>query len=253
MRQFELVLLRPQGFDGFNFCCASRRHIAGDQSHGEQENRYGNDGQQIVLGDSIQKTSNQPGCEECSEDSDRQAGNQKPTGLAQDHAKNILALRTEGEAHSYLSRALAHAVAQQSVESGGGDQNGSDGEDPQQSRGQCLAAELVVNMLWHGLDTVHDERRVPFGENPADGGDDHFRRLACSYDQFHCYGGDEVEIIGYRNLVQVDVDLGDRGLSEHFGCVFNDANHVDVFKNAFSRGVGIQVESLSPVVGFQDI
>ena len=80
------------------------------------------------------------------------ACNQKPTGLTQDHAKNILTLRTQGETHSNLSRALAHAVAQQAVESGGGDQNGSDGEDPQQSRGQRLTAELVVNMLRHGLD-----------------------------------------------------------------------------------------------------
>ena len=238
MRQFELVLLRPQGFDGFNLCCSPRRHIAGDQSYDEQQDRYCDDGEPIVLGDSIQKTANQPGCEECGEDSDQQACNQKPTGLTQDHAKNILTLGTQGETHSNLSRALAHAVAQQSVESGGGDQNGSDGEDPQQSRGQCLAAELVVNMLWHGLDTVHDERRVPFGENPADGGDDHFRRLACSYDQFHCYGGDEVEIIGYRNLVQVDVDLGDRGLSEHFGVSSTTPTTLTFSKMLFRVGLG---------------
>ncbi len=106
----NLVLLGPQSLNGFDLCRPSRRQIAGTESHGEQENRYANHGQQVMLGDSIKETANYPGGEVCRENSQEQAGNQKSTGLAQDHAKNVSALRTQGEADANLPRPLAHAI-----------------------------------------------------------------------------------------------------------------------------------------------
>ena len=107
----------------------TRRQVAGNEAHHEQNQRHQSEAGRIVRGNAMEASGQQLGQEIGADEPDREAAQDEPKTLAGDQPQHVARLRAKRHAHSDLLRPLPDGIRHYAIDTERGEEQRQAGKD----------------------------------------------------------------------------------------------------------------------------
>src|SRR5579885_3321364 len=147
----------------------ARREIAGEQSAGGKNQGHGENGEDVVAVEAIDKGAHHSAGGHGDDNSGGDAGGEKQQRMAQHEPDDGAARRAERQTDTKLAGALTDGVRQEAVDSSNGDGEGGQTEDAEKPGSEGLVSHGVVHNLRHGLEVLNGDIGLQLMDGGLDG------------------------------------------------------------------------------------
>src|SRR5271156_6118923 len=145
-----------QGDHGIYRGGAASWDVAGGQCYGDEQSRYGGEGERIGRADAEQQVGHQAREREGGREAERNSDDRELQPFAENLEQNFALLRAQRHADANFVDALSDEVGDYAVDADAGEQERDDGEGSEENCGKTLGRGGIADDFRHGLRAVND-------------------------------------------------------------------------------------------------